>query len=117
MSGINAGDISKLKSAGVATVRDVLTSVSKRLLSIPGISEAKLDKIRDACNKIDSTAGAFMTAGEKLSVRNKTIVKISTGSSELDRILGGGIETQSLTEFFGESRYALVPHPTHRVSR
>lgn len=32
------------------------------------------------------------------------IVFISTGSAELDRLLGGGIETGSITEIFGEFR-------------
>jgi len=34
----------------------------------------------------------------------KDILTISTGSTELDNLLGGGIETGSLTEIFGEFR-------------
>ena len=29
---------------------------------------------------------------------------LSTGSAELDKLLGGGLETGSITEVFGESR-------------
>ncbi len=32
------------------------------------------------------------------------VIKITTGSSELDTLLGGGIETMSITEIFGEFR-------------
>ena len=32
------------------------------------------------------------------------MLKITTGSSELDSLLGGGIETMSITEIFGEFR-------------
>lgn len=32
------------------------------------------------------------------------MIKITTGSSELDSLLGGGIETMSITEIFGEFR-------------
>lgn len=34
----------------------------------------------------------------------KDIITISTGSSDLDALLGGGIETGSITEIFGEFR-------------
>jgi singapore isolate B (sub-type 7) whole genome shotgun sequence assembly, scaffold_11 len=32
------------------------------------------------------------------------VIKITTGSSELDALIGGGIETMSVTEIFGEFR-------------
>ena len=32
------------------------------------------------------------------------MLKITTGSSELDSLLGGGIDTMSITEIFGEFR-------------
>lgn len=32
------------------------------------------------------------------------VTKITTGSNSLDEILGGGIETSSITELFGEFR-------------
>ena len=34
----------------------------------------------------------------------KDVISICTGSQELDRLLGGGIETGSITEIFGEFR-------------
>ncbi len=37
---------------------------------------------------------------KKLSCR----MKLSTGSSQLDAILGGGVETGSITEVYGEFR-------------
>lgn len=45
----------------------------------------------------------FTTAMEIHSRRNEMIY-ITTGSKELDRALGGGIETGSITELFGEFR-------------
>jgi RecA/RadA recombinase len=36
--------------------------------------------------------------------RQKNIVRISTGCKDLDAILGGGFETQCITEMFGEYR-------------
>jgi meiotic recombination protein DMC1 len=36
--------------------------------------------------------------------RQKNVVKISTGCKDLDGILGGGFETQCITEMYGEYR-------------
>ena len=36
--------------------------------------------------------------------RRMNITKITTGSNQLDNLLGGGIETGSITEIFGEFR-------------
>ncbi|CAM9296767.1 unnamed protein product [Chrysoparadoxa australica] len=52
---------------------------------------------------MDSGASMFLTGLDVM--RNRTaVVKVSTGAKEVDEILGGGIETQSITEFFGEFR-------------
>lgn len=45
----------------------------------------------------------FTTATE-FHQRRADIIQLSTGSSELDRLLQGGIETGSITEIFGEFR-------------
>ena len=45
----------------------------------------------------------FTTATE-FHIRRSELICITTGSSQLDALLGGGIETGSLTEIFGEFR-------------
>lgn len=45
----------------------------------------------------------FQTAAEYFEKR-KNIVYMTTGSSEFDKLLGGGMETGSITEMFGEFR-------------
>jgi meiotic recombination protein DMC1 len=37
-------------------------------------------------------------------VKRKEVIKISTGAKSLDELLGGGVETMSITEVFGEFR-------------
>jgi RecA/RadA recombinase len=44
-----------------------------------------------------------MTGSEFLHKR-KDVIRLSTGSSQLDTLLGGGVETMSITEMFGEFR-------------
>ena len=45
----------------------------------------------------------FATATEYHQKR-ADLVQVTTGSKELDKLLGGGIETGSITEIFGEFR-------------
>jgi DNA repair protein RAD51 len=45
----------------------------------------------------------FTTATE-MHHRRSELIAITTGSKQLDRLLGGGIETGSITEIFGEFR-------------
>lgn len=47
----------------------------------------------------------FTTATE-IHSRRSELVHISTGSTGLDTILGGGIETGAITELFGKLTYA-----------
>jgi meiotic recombination protein DMC1 len=42
------GDINKLKAAGICTIAAVLHTTTKSLANIKGLSEAKVDKIREA---------------------------------------------------------------------
>ena len=53
----------------------------KKLCNIKGFSEAKVDKIKEACSKIDT--GSFLTALE-VSERRKQVFRLSTGSKELE---------------------------------
>lgn len=79
--GINVADIKKLKSAGICTIKGIQMSTKKKLCNIKGFSETKVEKIKEACQKV-STSG-FMTALE-VSDRRKQIFKISTGSADLE---------------------------------
>lgn len=99
--GIGMGDLNKLKGAGICTVMGVLMCTKKELLNIKGISEQKLDKILEAAQKVGNSG--FKT-GLYYEEKRKKLVRISTGSTLFDQLLGGGIETQAITEAFGEFR-------------
>ncbi|CAG9764989.1 unnamed protein product [Ceutorhynchus assimilis] len=100
-NGINAGDIKKLVEAGYHTVESVAYAPKKYLITIKGISEQKAEKmLAEACKLVPmgfTTASAFHQ-------KRADMIAITTGSKELDRLLGGGIETGSITEMFGEFR-------------
>ncbi|XP_075689685.1 meiotic recombination protein DMC1/LIM15 homolog isoform X3 [Rhinoderma darwinii] len=96
--GINASDIKKLKSVGICTVKGIQMTTKKAMCNIKGLSEAKVDKIKEAANKLIEPG--FLTAFE-YSMKRKMVFHISTGSQELDKLLGGGIESMAITETFG----------------
>jgi RecA/RadA recombinase len=85
------------------TIGSVLQCASRDLLAIKGLTEARVEKIREAAKKLDCRGGTFKT-GTEVKEKRKNIVHITTGSSALDKILGGGVETSSITELFGEFR-------------
>lgn len=59
--------------------------------------------LKSVSNSHDSEANNFIT-GYDFAEKRKACFKIPTGSTELDRILGGGIESMAITEVFGEFR-------------
>jgi DNA repair protein RAD51 len=55
-------------------------------------------------SRIALTRSSLLLSRPLQAVQRSTMLKLTTGSSELDKILGGGIETGSMTELFGEFR-------------
>ncbi|XP_074307212.1 uncharacterized protein LOC141642332 [Silene latifolia] len=99
--GINAGDVKKLQDAGIYTCNGLLMHTKKSLTGIKGLSEAKVDKICEAVEKIVNYG--YITGSDAL-LKRKSVVRITTGSQALDELLAGGIETSAITETFGEFR-------------
>lgn len=99
--GISAVDVKKLMEAGYHTVESIAFTPKKAILQVKGISEAKADKIlAEACKLVPM---GFTTAAQ-FYLRRAEVTYLSTGSKELDRLLGGGVETGAITELFGEFR-------------
>ncbi|TYH82377.1 hypothetical protein ES332_D02G056000v1 [Gossypium tomentosum] len=100
-AGINAGDVKKLQDAGIYTCNGLMMHTKKNLTGIKGLSEAKVDKICEAAEKIVNFG--YITGSDAL-LKRKSVIRITTGSQALDELLGGGIETSAITEAFGEFR-------------
>jgi len=99
--GIAETDTRKLREGGFVTVESVAFSPKKKILAVKGISEVKAVKIQIESHRLVNMG--FQTAREFSHLREGQIM-LTTGSTELDNILGGGIETGSITEVFGEFR-------------
>ncbi|KAG2464428.1 GGA1 protein, partial [Polypterus senegalus] len=95
----NMADIKKLKMVGICTIKGIQMTTRRAMGNIKGLSEAKVDKIKEAANKLIEPG--FVTAFA-YSEKRKMVFHISTGSQEFDKLLGGGIESMAITEAFGD---------------
>lgn len=100
-SGISLQDINKLRASGICTLKGILMTPKKSLIKIKGLSDIKIEKMKDAVNKLLNVD--FITASA-YALKRSQLFRISTGSTDFDSLLGGGIQTMSITEVFGEFR-------------
>lgn len=96
--GLGPATVNKLKEIGFKTIESLSTATVAELVSA-GIGEQVAEKVIEAARK--SRAITFVRGDELVELR-RNIRKLTTGCSSLDTLLQGGIETQSLTEFYGE---------------
>uniref|UniRef100_A0A673AA06 DNA meiotic recombinase 1 n=1 Tax=Sphaeramia orbicularis TaxID=375764 RepID=A0A673AA06_9TELE len=67
---INMADIKKLKSVGICTVKGIQMTTRKALCNIKGLSEAKVEKIKEAAGKMLNVG--FQTAFEYSAKRKQS---------------------------------------------
>jgi DNA repair protein RadA len=101
LNGVGPSVAAKLYNAGYTSYEDIAVTPPQDIALDTGIGEKIIEKIiQSARDKIDI---GFMTAQEVL-VSRRTVERFTTGVSDLDRILGGGVETGTLIEVYGEFR-------------
>eukprot|EP00605_Chrysophyceae_sp_TOSAG23-4_P000150 GSChrysophyteH1.ASY1.ANO1.173.1 assembled CDS len=101
--GVNKADVMKLKAGGYNTIESIAHTTLRKMQDVKGISEQKAIKVKDIIKSNELVPMGFKTASNRL-VDLKGNIPIATGSTALDNLLGGGIETGSITEVFGEFR-------------
>ena len=99
LPGIGPTTAEKLRAAGFDTLDRVATAVPADLSELSGMSLEAAKKAVDAAKQ--ATTLEFSTASE-IYERRKALGKIRTGASSLDEILGGGVETNGITEVYGK---------------
>jgi len=98
LPGIGPATAQKLRELGFHTIESLATA-TVRELEPAGIGEKKaMEIIRLARSSI---ALSFIRADELLKMR-QNILRLTIGSTELDELVGGGLETQTITELYGE---------------
>lgn len=98
LPGVGPATAQKLRELGFHTVESLATATAREL-EPAGIGEKKaLDVIGAARSSISLS---FIRADELLKMR-QSVLRLTTGSKAMDELLDGGLETQTITEFYGE---------------
>jgi len=100
LPGVGEATAEKLRENGYDDIMAIAVASPKDLSEVTGIAEGAAARIIAAARKV-ADVGNF-ESGEEILERRKSVKKLRTGASALDELLGGGLETQAITEFFGE---------------
>lgn len=100
LPGVGPATADKLKEAGFDSIEEIAIASPTELATAAEIGESTASKIIIAARKA-ADIGNFET-GDTLLERRKTVERITTGSKTFDELIGGGIETQAITEVYGE---------------
>ena len=98
LPGVGPAIATMLAGGGWKTVQSLATAMASELSSI-GIGEETAKKIIAAARK--SLEIKFIKGDELVKLRKET-TQMTTGCRSLDRLLEGGLDTKSITEFYGE---------------
>lgn len=90
----------RLRDGGYKTIESIATAKAEDLKKAAEIGKPKAEKIIEEA-RAASEKDRFITA-DKIMEKRGDVGWITTGSEELDNLFGGGIETQAVTEVFGE---------------
>ncbi len=100
LPGVGPAIAEKLREAGFNSLEAIAVASPAELVAAAEIGEATSAKIINAAREA-AEIGGFET-GDMILGRRLEIGKLTTGSTSFDDLLGGGLETQALTEFYGE---------------
>jgi DNA repair protein RadA len=100
LPGVGPATAEKLRDAGFNSIEAVAVASPGELVSCADMGESTAAKIIAAAREA-ADIGGFET-GDQVLERRKHVGKITTGSKGFDELLGGGMETQSIVELYGE---------------
>ena len=100
LTGVGPAIAEKFREAGYSTLEEIGTQSPGQLSDATGIGQESCAKYIKEAGK-NAKIGSFLT-GTQLMEKRATVGKLTTSSSTFDELLGGGGETQSITEFYGQ---------------
>ena len=105
LAGVGPVTTRKLNDAGVHTIMDLIVRGPVEVAELTGMdidTAGKLvEKAREGLVEGGLIAKDFVSASE-LYKKRQSIGRITTGTECLDTLFEGGVETQALTEVYGE---------------
>ena len=98
LPGVGPATSKKLRNLGYNTVESVAMATARELEPV-GVGEKKAFSIIAAAR---SVIGVNFIRADELLRLSKDVLKLTTGSKAIDNIISGGLESQTITEFYGE---------------
>ena len=98
LPGVGPATAQKLQELGFHTVESLAMATSREL-EPAGISQKKAFQVIEAARS--SIGISFIRADELFKMR-QSVLRVTTGSKALDKMVDGGLESQTITEFYGE---------------
>jgi DNA repair protein RadA len=99
LPGVGAATAEKLKDGNFGTLLSIAVASPGELVEASGVTESTARKIIQAAR---STLDMGFQTGEDLLRKSENVGRITTGSKEMDKLLGGGVETGTITEMYGQ---------------
>ena len=113
LPGVGPATADKLREAGYTSFQGIAVAASGELSNQADVGESTASDIVQAAREM-ADIGGFETGSQVLERRNE-IGKLSWFIDDVDDMLGGGVETQSITEVYGEFG-AGKSQVTHQLS-
>ena len=105
LEGVGPVTKKKLEDAGIHNMMDLVVRGPVELGEISSMTPETCEKIVTTARAQLAESGAItkdFTSATEIFKKRQSIGKITTSTDALDKLLGGGIETQAVTEVYGE---------------
>jgi len=99
IGGVGESTAGKLRDGGFTNVEAIAVTPIRELIEKTGIGEKTAIEISSKAREL---LGLDFTTAMELYERRKEALRLTTGSKNLDDLLMGGIETQTIVELIGE---------------
>jgi len=99
LPGVGPSTIEKLQAAGFQDLMAVAVATPGELIEATGMGDPTAKKIIAVAR---ASLDMGFESGDALLERRRRVIRISTGSNELNKLIGGGVETGSITECYAK---------------
>jgi DNA repair protein RadA len=103
IEGVGDATIKKLEDAGITELEDLVAADPAELAKLLAVTVHRAKKIVNSAKEVLLESEVLVeTADTVEKFLSMNIVRIPTGSKELDKLLGGGVPTRAITTLVGQ---------------
>ena len=99
LPGVGPASLEKLHAAGYTDLMSVAVATPGEIVGATELSEPTAKKIIAIAR---ANLEMNFESGDELLRKRERVIRITTGSKELDKLMGGGFETGAITEAYGQ---------------